>query len=57
MAQMNSCLRPFSASSVTDATLRYWVGNELVKTRGSQTHGEIRKKHADMTAPAKARSA
>jgi transposase InsO family protein len=36
---------------VTDGTLQYWVGNELVKTVARQTKGEIRKKHADGTAP------
>ncbi len=42
---------------VTDGTLQYWVGNELVKTVARQTKGEIRKKHADGTAPTRARSA
>jgi transposase InsO family protein len=41
---------------VTDGTLQYWVGNELVKTVARQTTGEIRKKHADGTAPTRARS-
>jgi transposase InsO family protein len=41
---------------VTDGTLQYWVGNELVKTVARETEGEIRKKHADGTAPTKARS-
>jgi transposase InsO family protein len=41
---------------VTDGTLQYWVGNELVKTVARQTKGEIRKKHADGTAPTRARS-
>jgi transposase InsO family protein len=36
---------------VTDGTLQYWVGNELVKTVARQTKGEIRKKHAEGTAP------
>ena len=40
---------------VTDGTLQYWVGNELVKTVARQTKGEIRKKHADGTAPTRAR--
>jgi transposase len=35
---------------------RYWVGNEVVKTLARQTKGEIRKKHADGTAPTRARS-
>jgi len=42
---------------VTDGTLQYWVGNELVKTVARQTKGEIRKKHADGTAPSRTRSA
>ena len=42
---------------VTDGTLQYWVGNDLVKTVARQTKGEIRKKHADGTAPTRARSA
>src|SRR5437764_290940 len=42
---------------VTDGTLQYWVGNELVKTVARQTKGEIRKKHADGTAPSRAGSA
>ena len=41
---------------VTDGTLQYWVGNELVKTVAPQTKGEIRKKYADGTAPTRARS-
>jgi transposase InsO family protein len=41
---------------VTDGTLQYWVGNELVKTVARQTKGEIRKKHADGTAPTRAGS-
>jgi transposase InsO family protein len=41
---------------VTDGTLQYWVGNELVKTVARQTKGEIRKKYADGTAPTRARS-
>ena len=41
---------------VADGTLQYWVGNELVKTVARQTKGEIRKKHADGTAPTRARS-
>ena len=40
---------------VTDGTLQYWVGNELVKTVARQTKGEIRKKYADGTAPTRAR--
>jgi transposase InsO family protein len=36
---------------VTEGTLQYWVGNELVKTVARETKGEIRKKHADGTAP------
>ena len=36
---------------VTEGTLQYWVGNELVKTAARETKGEIRKKHADGTAP------
>ena len=40
---------------VTDGTLQYWVGNELVKTVARQTKGEIRKKHADGTAPTRGR--
>jgi hypothetical protein len=40
---------------VTDGTLQYWVGNDLVKTVARQTKGEIRKKHADGTAPTRAR--
>ena len=36
---------------VTEGTLQYWVGSELVKTVARQTKGEIRKKHADGTAP------
>jgi transposase InsO family protein len=39
---------------VTDGTLQYWVGNDLVKTVARQTKGEIRKKHADGTAPTRA---
>jgi hypothetical protein len=31
------------------------VGNELVKTAARETKGEIRKKHADGTAPTRAR--
>ena len=31
------------------------AGNELVKTVARQTKGEIRKKHADGTAPTRAR--
>ena len=42
---------------VTDGTLQYWVGNELVKTVARQTKGEIRKKHADGTAPSRVGSA
>jgi hypothetical protein len=41
---------------VTDGTLQYWVGNELVKTVARQTEEEIRKKHADGTAPTRTRS-
>jgi leucine-zipper of insertion element IS481 len=56
------CIRQSYASSacdvlVTDGTLDYWVGNELVKTEARQTKGEIRKNHADWTAPTRARSA
>lgn len=40
---------------VTDGTLQYWVGNELVKTVARETRGEIRKKHADGTAPTRGR--
>src|SRR5579864_4401628 len=36
---------------VTDGTLQFWVGNELLKTVARETQGEIRKKHADGTAP------
>jgi len=41
---------------LTVPQLQYWVGNELVKTVARQTKGEIRKKHADGTAPTRARS-
>jgi transposase InsO family protein len=41
---------------VTDGTLQYWVGNELVKTVARETKGEIRKKHADGTAPTRGKS-
>jgi hypothetical protein len=41
---------------VTDGTLQYWVGNELVKTVARETKGEIRKKHADGTAPQRGRA-
>jgi hypothetical protein len=40
---------------VTDGTLQYWVGNEPAKTVARQTKGEIRKKHADGTAPTRGR--
>ena len=41
---------------VTDGTLQLWVGDELVKTVARETKGEIRKKHADGTAPTRGRS-
>src|SRR6184192_2035222 len=34
---------------VTDGLLRFWVGNELLKTVARTSVGEIRKKHADRT--------
>jgi hypothetical protein len=36
---------------VTDGLLQYWVGNELLKTVARTSNGEIRKKHAQGTAP------
>ena len=36
---------------VTDQTLQCWVGNELLRTVARSTRGDIRKKHADGTAP------
>ena len=37
---------------VTDGVLQFWVGNELLKTVArSGKGGEVRKKHADGTAP------
>ena len=41
---------------VTDGTLQYWVGNDLVKTVARDTKGEIRKKRAEGTAPTRGRS-
>lgn len=47
--------RNYSGSSrdvlVTNGVLQFWVGNELLKTVVRDTKGEIRKKHADGTAP------
>lgn len=36
---------------VTDQVLQCWVGNELLRTVARATKGDIRKKHADGTAP------
>ena len=36
---------------VTDSVLQFWVGSELLKTVALRSRGEIRKKHADGTAP------
>jgi len=36
---------------VTDGLLQFWVGNELLKTVARTSKGEIRKKHAQGTAP------
>lgn len=36
---------------VTDGLLQFWVGNELLKTVARASRGEIRKKHAQGTAP------
>lgn len=36
---------------VTDGLLQYWVGNELLKTVARTSSGEIRRKHAQGTAP------
>jgi transposase InsO family protein len=36
---------------VTDQVLQCWVGNELLKTVARSSRGEIRKKHAEGTAP------
>jgi transposase InsO family protein len=47
--------RNYSGSScdvlVTEGVLQFWVGNELLKTVARATKGEIRKKHAEGTAP------
>ena len=36
---------------VTDGLLQFWVGNQLLKTVARTSQGEIRKKHAQGTAP------
>ncbi len=36
---------------VTDGLLQFWVGNQLLKTIARTGKGEIRKKHAQGTAP------
>ncbi|HEV1996516.1 MAG TPA: IS481 family transposase, partial [Candidatus Dormibacteraeota bacterium] len=36
---------------VTDQVLQCWVGNELLKTVARNSRGDIRKKHAQGTAP------
>src|ERR1700745_1010030 len=36
---------------VTDGLFQFWVGNELLKTVARTKAGEIRKKHAERTAP------
>jgi hypothetical protein len=36
---------------VSDGLLQFWVGNELLKTVARSSAGEIRKKHAEGTAP------
>jgi len=36
---------------VTDAVLQFWVGNQLLKTVVRTTTGDVRKLHADGTAP------
>ena len=36
---------------VSDGLLQFWVGNELLKTVARARRGEIRKKHAEGTAP------
>ena len=36
---------------VTDGLLQFWVGNELLKTVARTSSGEIRRKHAQGTAP------
>jgi transposase InsO family protein len=36
---------------VTDNVLQFWVGSELLRTVARRSRGEIRKKHADGTAP------
>ena len=36
---------------VSDGLLQFWVGNELLKTVARTSKGEIRKKHAEGTAP------
>jgi hypothetical protein len=53
--QQVSVGRNYSGNScdvlVTTGVLQLWVGNELLKTVARATKGEIRKKHADGTAP------
>jgi transposase InsO family protein len=53
--QQVSVGRNYSGNScdvlVTSGVLQFWVGNELLKTVVRETKGEIRKKHADGTAP------
>lgn len=36
---------------VTDSLLQFWVGNELLKTVVRTSTGDVRKLHADRTAP------
>ena len=36
---------------VSDNVLQFWVGSELLRTVARRSRGEIRKKHADGTAP------
>ena len=36
---------------VTDGLLQFWVGNELLKTAARTSSGQIRRTHAQGTAP------